>query len=889
MPYSGFVPDKTMAVNLTYFSGMNYFLGTFDVDNYQRWWKSKPLPVRDIKLAMSSYGAINHICLALLDNGDWGIFRSIDFGQTWSLVYQSQDEIYTIFKIEEGWLVFNAADGFYESVNGGVDWVKIADLPGANSNKIAICEAGWSDVYGDGPEEPATDRVFTTFFITDGEFVWRSQDICRTWAKVLTIANQFESNIFPKQSTFEIPVGSGGIGHNSPGFGITDPYPFDSFSNPPAIGGYNGYVLVGAGRYIVWSSDGGLTWARLDKHSNSDGDAISSSALDGMLYKREVHSGGNSKRGTIHEHPHSNFGTWTQHWNAWMPDWPDVGFTDFPNPTYMPWDFRIVEIRFASAQRLVRYPFDVNFLVKTVDLGQSDVSVTNFLRKTISITSPTGADEYIYFAEAERFYSTPANWVRVDMVLISGRSGSPSAYTETIRKHLTLVWDRAPNPGECRIFTGSDNEKPHIQFSTEDIPNWTSLLKTNISLNIAINPINLKNRIFVSQDLTEPLEWSYGKLLAQGWQEYVDGWLITHPPQYAINLTRPPHYIRRGWRISTGSGYYKAGLDLAAYNSALFYYYNYPSYAQASYIPGPIWWLFNWLFFNVLNTTATEGFAAFAINESLVTASDKISNIMFAAQNEYVPDPDGMGGTVVQKLMSSTDGGVTWTKTNISDLSLYPGAAEALDAAANDLVAEEAEKQNAAVVFKSESFGSMSWNGNYCSNAWRFRLDHFHRFFSFDIKPNFGPETVLIPQNIAATLGYHNEYPFSLDAMIERREQVPINIEVGLLERPSKIVGLRAINFEQLSYFIMLGGIIQERQEEPFLITAICSGRVRKGIMISAYMETNVLFPIDITVNLVLSHIDELVAEMEGIIPQWWDQIGPRRPLKPYDSKLEKK
>ncbi len=201
-----------------------YFLGTFDTAHFRNWWRSAPFPdpLQYIKKGMHIYGR-SHLCIAQRADGLWALYRSKNYGIDWQRVWLAAagEMIYDIVLVTYGRAIMNTSTGFYETVNAGTSWTKVADLPAA-PNAPAFYNIGGGDV----------------LVCTDGRYIWRSADIARHWTQVCDMQQiQFPSAIY---------------------YSGTHKYTGPSL---PAITGANGRVLAACGPFLIISEDAGLTWA----------------------------------------------------------------------------------------------------------------------------------------------------------------------------------------------------------------------------------------------------------------------------------------------------------------------------------------------------------------------------------------------------------------------------------------------------------------------------------------------------------------------------------------------------------------------------------------------------------------------------------------------------
>jgi hypothetical protein len=217
------------------------FLGTFETTNYAEWWKSNALP-GPIDYIVSNewcYGSA-HLCTVKMLDGSYSIYRSIDYGMNWAQTFNVASQIYTLTRIDYGWMLINTDNGWYQSTDTGLTWQLIST--GAPQCKTVI-----------NVEE-------NTLIAHSGRYVYRSPDVGVTWTQVLDCH----------------------LLHVHP---YHDPVNYVDYYNNvdcyPALAGVNNRVLVGAGPYLVLSDDTGLNWTipfalnqygwRSDELGNPDG------------------------------------------------------------------------------------------------------------------------------------------------------------------------------------------------------------------------------------------------------------------------------------------------------------------------------------------------------------------------------------------------------------------------------------------------------------------------------------------------------------------------------------------------------------------------------------------------------------------------------------------
>lgn len=209
-------------VILSAIEGKNFLLGTFDTNNLVTWWKSEPFPgaISKINEPLHVYGQY-HICIVKMSNGTYSIYRTTNMGKSWSMVYNTNDIIYTLTLIDYGWVVASTSTGWIESkLDSGYTWSKISSFAPGCKTVINI-----------------DDDIL---FAYDGYHVWRSIDYAKTWSKILSTSS------FEVQDYYGLP-------------GSTVHY---SNYSQPALAGINKYVFVAVGPYLIISDDLGKTWHR---------------------------------------------------------------------------------------------------------------------------------------------------------------------------------------------------------------------------------------------------------------------------------------------------------------------------------------------------------------------------------------------------------------------------------------------------------------------------------------------------------------------------------------------------------------------------------------------------------------------------------------------------
>ena len=218
-------------VALVYLPDQPFLLGTFDVENFKTWWRSRPFPeaIDFIKKGMHIYGR-KHLVIAKRADGRWAVYISRNYGIDWELAFLAAEGeiIYDMVLIKFGWAVLNTSTGFYRTVKAGVSgsWTKISSLPGASAVP-AFANIGNGDI----------------LLCTDGRYIWRSTNYGVSWSLVCdqaSIGRGFEFSSSGKQTKSSI------YWTGSPRYA--------------AIAGANGVAMCAYGPWTSWSNDGGVSW-----------------------------------------------------------------------------------------------------------------------------------------------------------------------------------------------------------------------------------------------------------------------------------------------------------------------------------------------------------------------------------------------------------------------------------------------------------------------------------------------------------------------------------------------------------------------------------------------------------------------------------------------------
>jgi hypothetical protein len=196
------VPIPTI---LSQIEGTNYFVYTTDMTEQRTWTRGGSFPsgvdsIRDVLMVGG-----NCICaVADMNDGSWGVIRSLDLAKTWSTAWTHVKKIHSMRLYDQGWILLSAEDGFYQSIQSGYNFTFVATGPAAR-NLIYV-----NDVI---------------LIAHDGEKLWISIDDALHW----------------------------GIVQNLRASSPLDPI-------KAALAGGNMYVLAGAGQRLWRSGDCGHTW-----------------------------------------------------------------------------------------------------------------------------------------------------------------------------------------------------------------------------------------------------------------------------------------------------------------------------------------------------------------------------------------------------------------------------------------------------------------------------------------------------------------------------------------------------------------------------------------------------------------------------------------------------
>ncbi len=183
----------------------NRVVGTFDIDNFESWWISEPLPGDiDQILAVCWVHGDYHFALARMMDGTYSVFRSNDVGQNWELIWNHSQAIHGMIWMNAGWVIFSTADGWYETVDTGADIHQVAE--GEPDSGVGVRVSG------------------ITLISHDGDKLWKSPDAAREWGVVYDLATI------------------------SPGLKY------------PCVAGNLFVVLAGAGRHVIKSSGSCTSW-----------------------------------------------------------------------------------------------------------------------------------------------------------------------------------------------------------------------------------------------------------------------------------------------------------------------------------------------------------------------------------------------------------------------------------------------------------------------------------------------------------------------------------------------------------------------------------------------------------------------------------------------------
>lgn len=184
---------------------LNIIAGCDDTERFEEWWVSEPLPVREIKELEWAGGEVG-LAICVLPNGRDAVFRS-EGGRRWSEAISLPEGVEALgfARIDYGWILLMASDGWYETTDSGVNWQKVSsDAPGCR-RAIRISES--------------------ILLAHDGSRIWRSLDLGRSWQLSLDCRDFADGSIVY-----------------------------------PALDGIYDMVFAGAGSRVVISEDQGGSW-----------------------------------------------------------------------------------------------------------------------------------------------------------------------------------------------------------------------------------------------------------------------------------------------------------------------------------------------------------------------------------------------------------------------------------------------------------------------------------------------------------------------------------------------------------------------------------------------------------------------------------------------------
>lgn len=194
------------------------FLGTFDTTNLTSWWKSEPMPAGVLEIIDNewAYGQY-HVAIAKMVDGTYSILQSGDYGKSWYVRFNTSAHLLTVTRIDYGWLLVSASDGWYVSYDSGTTWAKIS------------------------AQAPNCQTVVTmgddVLFAHDCSHIWKSVNKGVNWAQVLNCHDIIHDSYHGGTSR---TTWTGTV--------------------YPALAAANGVLVAGCGPYLVVSSNLGVSW-----------------------------------------------------------------------------------------------------------------------------------------------------------------------------------------------------------------------------------------------------------------------------------------------------------------------------------------------------------------------------------------------------------------------------------------------------------------------------------------------------------------------------------------------------------------------------------------------------------------------------------------------------
>jgi len=414
------------SVTLVYLPGSNYLIGTFNPTLNTGWWISDGfIGVETVEKGMQIYGSI-FIAICKKINGDSAIYRSEDYGRTWSEVFTTSGTLYDMVRIVYGRVLLNASDGFYETVNSGITWTKICDLPGG-TGKAALCNVGFGDM----------------LFCTDSYKIWKSTNLGRKW------------------------IHCGHLWH-SKGY--------------PAIAGANGVILCADGSYISQSVDNGDTWEDDKYWSTHDNGVVypePSYHLGNFIIKQIIVS---AVQGPYVEDVmfvvrfDDTTNTWENTTTLYSRTW--TGYFSIPKRAYAVFSFRFKQI--AS-------PFDNTNQLDTYELpvtGNSDYTD----RVVICASSKQRSDGTLY-PSIKKSVDGGWNWTSTDLSLVEFELSADNTSTVLDDSYAksTFVYGDCLNWGYW-AFVGDTHQRRLQSYDYDWIMQSYETMEATYDMRVKIEP-----------------------------------------------------------------------------------------------------------------------------------------------------------------------------------------------------------------------------------------------------------------------------------------------------------------------------------------------------------------------------------------------------------------
>jgi hypothetical protein len=230
---------------------MSRGIGSDETPENEAWEISSPIPGMRIINTWQIYNKI-WIVLAVAEDNHYNIFRSINL-QKYSLVHEHESRIYGMFWIDDGHMIFCAADGWFGTTNSGLDWSDIGELIWVEVPAVEVPEyETWAEVL-DLAGDPDLDEVVPEF---DNWNELMGVPIARAVAVVQTGEHAWNLVAYGQDRKIHLIDYPGGEWDEVYDSTYTEKW-------YPAIAGGPVGLLAGAGNKLLRSLDAGHNWQEI--------------------------------------------------------------------------------------------------------------------------------------------------------------------------------------------------------------------------------------------------------------------------------------------------------------------------------------------------------------------------------------------------------------------------------------------------------------------------------------------------------------------------------------------------------------------------------------------------------------------------------------------------